>query len=276
MPTQIDFRDCVHQGVAGPTPDHILASIRAEYCMPRASLPAARRADAGVAPVIQLEDFTALALALGAEAFRQLTADVLRWRDPGATLAQLPEFLSRHRYGQATPALVDLAKLDLAMALSDRAPAARSIGACCLPPDLLQSHPDLVLGFHPAWRWLDLAWPADQWRAALLAQAAPGATPPQHPAPHPVRLRLFPRRGTVAVQRMTATAFAFERALRSGAALRQAQAEAAGFDAVLHLQALLMEGAIIGVQLHPQGDRSSPDAQDSDSSSPLQPHEVTS
>jgi hypothetical protein len=91
-----------------------------------------------------------------------------------------------------------------------------------------------------------------------------------------VRLRVFPRRGAVAIQRMTATAFAFERALHSGAALRQAQAEAAGLDAVRHLQALLMEGAIIGAQLHPQRDSSISDLQDADSNAKLPMHEVTS
>ena len=154
MPTKIDFRDCVHQGVAGPTPDHILASIHAEYCMPRASLPALRDGKPAVALGMQLEDFAALARALGHEAFRQLVGDVLRQRDPGSTLAQLPDFLTRHRYGRATPALIDLARLERAVAECERAPDIQSVGLCCLPPELVRTHPDLTLSLHPAWRWL--------------------------------------------------------------------------------------------------------------------------
>lgn len=257
VPTTIDFRDCVHQGVAGTDPDQILACIRAEYCLPRVALPAPPRIAATSTAVVQLEDFAALAGALGREAFRQLTADVLRHRDPGATLAQLPEFLAGHRYGRATPALIDLAKLDLAMALSDRAPGVRSIGACCLPADLLRAHPDLTLAFHPAWRWLELASPADHWRAELLA----GAEEAFAPAPRRVQLRLHPRQGKISIERLSPIVFAFEQALQRNASLRQAEDHAAAatsglarFDAVQHLQTLLIAGAIVGMQLHPEAD----------------------
>ena len=188
MPTKIDFRDCVHQGVAGPTPDHILASIHAEYCMPRPSLPALRGGKPAAVPGIQLEDFAALAQALGQDAFRQLIGDVLRHRDPGSTLAQLPDFLTRHRYGRATPALIDLARLECAMAECERAPEVQSVGLCCLPPELVRAHPDLTLSLHPAWRWLDLSAPVDRWRDALLDGVAIDDAPPSRR----VRLRVHP------------------------------------------------------------------------------------
>ena len=261
MPTKIDFRDCVHQGVAGPTPDHILASIHAEYCMPRASLPALRDGKPAVALGMQLEDFAALAQALGQEAFRQLVGDVLRQRDPGSTLAQLPDFLTRHRYGRATPALIDLARLERAVAECERAPDIQSVGLCCLPPELVRTHPDLTLSLHPAWRWLDLAAPVDRWRDALLG----GAAIDDAPAPRRVRLRVHPRQGGVSVHRLTTVDFAFETALQGGTSLRRAEASArlagadgATFDPVRHLQTLLLAGAVIGAQLHPHQDAMRP------------------
>ncbi len=254
MPTKIDFRNCVHQGVAGPTPDHILASIHAEYCMPRATLPALRGGKPAVAATIQLEDFTALAQALGQEAFRQLIGDVLRHRDPGSTLAQLPDFLAGHRYGRATPALIDLARLECAIAECERAPDVQSVGLCCLPPELVRTHLDLTLSLHPAWRWLDLAAPVDRWRADLLG----GAALDDAPTPRRVRLRVHPGQDGLAVHRLTAVEFAFETALQGGAPLRRAEAEArvagadgATFDSVRYLQNLLLAGAVIGAQLHP-------------------------
>lgn len=271
VPTKIAFRDCVHHSVAGPTPDHILAQVRAEYCLPRPELPGAR-SSASATPAIQLEDFAALARALGQQAFRQLTGDLLRRRDAGATLEHLPDFLSQHRYGRATPALVDLARLELALALSDRAPTARSIGACCLPPDLLRAHPDLTVALHPAWRWLDLTVPADAWRDELLD----GMEVPPPPATRPTRLRIHPYRGDAVSRRLNAIEFAFERSISQGASLRRATISVGGggFDSIRHLQSLLMEGAIVGVQLHPI----SSDAEMPASPAPpaLQPNEVTS
>jgi len=247
VPTKIAFRDCVHHSVAGPTPDHILAQVRAEYCLPRPELPGAR-SSASATPAIQLEDFAALARALGQDAFRQLASDLLRRRDEDATLEHLPEFLSRHRHGRATPALADLARLDLALAMSDHAPPARSIGACCLPPELLRAHPDLTVALHPAWRWLDLTVPADAWRDELLA----GMEVPPPPAPRSTFLRVHPYRGEAVSQGVSPDAFAFEQALWRGANLRQAKTLIGnGLEPIQHLQSLLMEGAIIGVQLHP-------------------------
>ncbi len=278
MPTKIDFRDCVHQGVAGPTPDHILASIHAEYCMPRVGLPTPRGGRPSAGPAIQLEDFAALARALGQEAFRQLIGDVLRHRDPGSTLAQLPDFLTSHRYGRATPALIDLARLECAIAESERAPDVQSVGLCCLPPELIRTHPDLTLSLHPAWRWLDLAAPVDRWREALLS----GGAMDDAPAPRRVRLRVHPGRDGLAVQRLTAVEFAFETALQRGALLRRAEADArmagadgATFDPVRHLQSLLLAGAVIGAQLHPHQDAMRPHAHPTESLPSSPANEVT-
>jgi hypothetical protein len=255
VPTKIDFRECVHHGVAGPTPEHILASIRAEYCLPPSTASAPRIPGKDVA--IQAEDFAALERALGGAAFRQLLSDLRR---NARTLRDLPEFLAKHRYGRATVALVDLARLELALALSERAPHVDSIGACCLPPPLLRSHPDLTLAFHPAWQWLDLGTPADQWRTALLGRDAAG-TPP--PLPRTTRLRLHPEQGRTIAQRLSPALFAFEHALSSGETLRQAS-EAAGehtatFEPIRCLQPLLMAGAIIDADLHPAHIAPTPD-----------------
>jgi hypothetical protein len=243
MPTKIDFRDCVHHGIAGPAPEQILASIRAEYCLPRAAPFTPMQRGAVKQVVLQAEDFPALECALGAAAFRQLLSDFRRGSDD---LRELPSFLALHRYGRATAALIDLARLELALSWSERAPAARSIGACCLPPSLLRSHPDLTLAFHPAWHWLDLDTPADHWRNALLGRDAASAPPP----PRRTRLRVFPEQGRTIAQRLEPATFAFEQALQSGETLRQASL-LARVDPIQFLQPLLMAGAVIDVALHP-------------------------
>jgi hypothetical protein len=198
---------------------------------------------------LQAEDFGALEHALGSAAFRQLLSDLRRNSlSPDA----LPDFLAQHRYGRATAALVDLARLERALGLSGRAPDARSIGACCLPPALLRTHPDLRLAFHPAWQWLDLRTPADHWRTSLLGHDAASAPAPM---PGPTRLRLYPEQGRTIAQRLSPAIFAFEHALQAGETLRQAS-EAAGahsatFDPIRCLQPLVMAGAVIDVDLHP-------------------------
>ena len=253
MPTKIDFRDCVHHGIAGPTADHVLASIRAEYCLPPRPrpAPAVHRPDTPAA--IQAEDFPGLTRALGAAAFRQLLGDFQRRRPDGVGgFEQLPEFLAQHRYGRATAALVDLACLERALARSERAPATRSIGACCLPPTVLRDHPDLTLAFHPAWQWLELGTPADHWRNALLGHDAADAP---LPGPRATRLRICPEGGRTIAHRLEPAVFAFERALLVGGSLRQASDAARvltpSFDPIQVLQPLLIAGAVIDAELHP-------------------------
>jgi hypothetical protein len=249
VPSKIDFRDCVHHGIAGPTPEHILASIRAEYCLPPGAPVRPGQSHRPRETAIQAEDFSGLARALGGAAFRQLLSDLRRG---AGDLRGLPDFLAQHRYGRATAALVDLARLELAISLSERVPGGRSIGACCLPPALLRGHPDLTLAFHAAWHWLELGTPADRWRGALLGRDAAGVPPPPARA---TRLRLAPERGRTAVRRLEPAAFAFERGLRAGATLRRASeaatARASAFDPIQSVQRLLMAGAVIGVALHP-------------------------
>jgi hypothetical protein len=251
VPTKIDFRDCVHQGIAGPTPEHILASIRAEYCLPPVtSFPGAHSGEATPAE-IRAEDFPALERALGAAAFRQLLSDLRRWADGKDGLDDLPEFLAQHRYGRATAALVDLARLERALAVSERAPQISSIGACCLPPVLLRAHPDMTLKFHPAWQWLDLGTPADHWRNALLGHDA-NVTPP---LPRVTRLRIHPEEARVVTRRLQPAEFAFERALLAGESLQHAEASARrltpSFDPMQALQGLLVAGAVVDADLHP-------------------------
>jgi hypothetical protein len=249
VPTKIDFRDCVHHGIAGPTPEQILESIRAEYCLPPTAPFAAAHSGGATEVAILAEDFAALQRALGAAAFRQLLSDFRRCADD---LRALPGFLAQHRYGRATAALVDLARLELALALSERAPDARSIAACCLPPSLLRAHPDLSLTCHPAWQWLDLGTPADHWRNALLGHDAANAPPP---LPRLTRLRVYPEEGRTIARRLEPAAFAFEHALQAGDTLRRAgdaaRALTPSFDPIQFLQPLLMAGAVIDVVLHP-------------------------
>ncbi len=258
MPTKIDFRDCVHQGIAGPTPEHILASIRAEYCLPpvsrRAHAPDARAAQAA----IRAEDFAALERALGVAAFRQLLGDFRRRTDGRDGLGALPEFLARHRYGRATAALVDLARLERALAQSERAPDTPSIGACCLPPAILRAHPDLTLSFHPAWQWLDLGTPADHWRNALLGR---DGTPPP-PSARTTRLRVYPDQSRTVARRLEPAEFAFEHALQAGETLHRANEAARAldstFDPIQRLLPLLTAGAVVDAELHPANATSDP------------------
>lgn len=258
VPTRIDFRDCVHHGIAGPTTDHVLASIRAEYCLPPQPPALAPARGTAMPKAIQAEDFPALERALDAAAFRQLLSDFRRRPDDsadggGGDLRDLPAFLAQHRYGRATAALTELARLELALAVSERAPEQSSIGACCLPPAVLRSHPDLTLAFHPAWHWLDLSTPADHWRNALLRRDARDVPPPQ---PRATRLRISPELGRTGARRLEPAAFAFEHALQAGASLQQAgdaaRAIAPSFDPIQSLQALLLSGAVIDAALHPE------------------------
>ncbi|MGH6891785.1 MAG: hypothetical protein ACREEP_05965 [Dongiaceae bacterium] len=259
MPTKIDFRDCVHHGIAGPTPERILASIRAEYCLPPISLLTGAPRGRTPQAAIQAEDFAALERALGVAAFRQLLSDFRRRPDAKEGFGELPEFLARHRYGRATAALSDLAKLERALVLAERAPDLRSIGACCLPPAILHAHPDLTLSFHPAWQWLDLSTPADHWRNALLGRDETQSPPP---APRATRLRIYPEQGRTIARRLDPAEFDFEHALQAGETLRRAseaaRAHAASFDPIQSLQPLLMAGAVIDAELHPAHAKSNP------------------
>jgi hypothetical protein len=248
VPTKVNFRDCVHHGIAGSTPQQILASIRAEYCMPNTvqAVPGSGRARA----LLQVEDYPALERALGAPAFRQLLMDFQRQPASPEGLAALPDYLAHHRYG-TTPALVDMARLERALILSTRAPSIDSVGPCCLPPEVLRAHLDLTLSVHPAWQWLSLATPADQWRTALLGHD--GRLPA--PSPSITRLRVSPASGRAVTHRLPAADFAFEDALAAGRSLRQAilraQAHAIAFDPYRALHTLLMAGAVTDFALHP-------------------------
>jgi hypothetical protein len=138
---------------------------------------------------------------------------------------------------------------------------------------LLHAHPDLTVALHPAWRWLDLNVPADNWRDELLA----GMEVPPIPAARPTCLRIHPFRGAAVSRRLDAIEFAFECTLSQGAGLRRAAISVGGdgrLDSIGHLQSLLTEGAIVGAQLHP------PSGDAETTATPalptLQPNEVTS
>lgn len=210
------------------------------------AMPAADRA----AMTMQVEDYPALERALGAPAFRQLLSDFHRRTVPTESLAALPEYLAQHRYG-TTPALVDLARLERALAIGTRAPAIESVGPCCLPPEMLRTHLDLTLTLHPAWQWLELATPADHWRQALLGTD----TRLSPPSPSVTRLRIAPETGRAIAHRLSPAEFAFEHALLTGQSLREAtlhaQAQSISFDPYRAMHDLLMAGAVIDFSLHP-------------------------
>jgi hypothetical protein len=168
-------------------------------------------------------------------------------RDPRAFAA----FLASQDVGQTHPALADLARFDLGLflaGLDDREP---SIGACCLPADLIAGHPDLMLRLQPSFRYLCLTYPVHAWVAVQ-------GDLPKSPAAQATLLRLVPDRlkgtGAVLYETMAAPRFAFESSLARGrtfvAATRLAMLQDPAFDGLAGVATLIDEGAIADVILH--------------------------
>ncbi len=206
-----------------------------------------------VAPTLPSDIFPLIARLLGPDAFRQLWSDFSRagqsWLASGKGFA---DYLRQHRYGKELPALADLALLELTSHQVQRSDDLPSIGACCLPPDLLRQHPELRLRLQPGWHYVRLGHAVQelaQERLDLAALRRPSMT-------EPVRLRLMPAEDRPDWRVLSAAAYAFETSLARHATL-QAATEAARqhdptFDSIAALQPLIEAGGVVDILLHPQ------------------------
>lgn len=238
----LQFRHCVHQGPTNGDVTSIVAAIRGEACILK---PSPRAVDAVVV-------FQKVGHVLGAKRLAEL------WRvyrsdgrlescDPRS----FPPFLARQDVGQEYLALADLARLDLGLflaGLDDREP---SIGACCLPIELIAGHPDLMLRLQSTFRYLGLAYPVHEWR--IGQDELPSVV-----APQPIFLRLSPdRTGSLVGIRhdlLSPARFVFESGLARGrtlvAATKLAALQDPLFDGAAGVAALIQEGAVADVVLH--------------------------
>ena len=168
-------------------------------------------------------------------------------RDPRA----FASFLAKQEIGRQHPALADLARLDLAWflaGLEDREP---SIGTCCLPINLIEGHPELMLRLQPSFRYLSLAYLVHEW--VVGAGGLPG-----EPADRPAHLRISPDHSIegadIRCEMLSPARFAFESAIARGrtlvAATKMAVAHDPMFSGLKALAALIDEGAIADVILH--------------------------
>ncbi|HEX9448212.1 MAG TPA: hypothetical protein VF920_09530, partial [Dongiaceae bacterium] len=194
MAHQPHFRNCQHRdivsgGVVGGDAIAAVAAIRGEVCAVDPAAPVSGKMTNPVAPTLPSDIFPLVARLLGPDAFRQLWSDFSRagqsWLASGKGFA---DYLRQHRYGKELPALADLALLELTSHQVQRSDDLPSIGACCLPPDLLRQHPELRLRLQPGWHYVRLGHAVQelaQERLDLAALRRPSMT-------EPVRLRLMP------------------------------------------------------------------------------------
>jgi hypothetical protein len=253
---QPHFRTCLHRdavggGVIGGDAASALAAIRGEFCATEPAM-AAGKATAGATPILPGEIFPHVVRLLGPDAFRQLWSDFSRagpdWLAGGKGFA---DFLRQHRYGQELPALVDLALLELTSHQVQRAPDLPSIGACCLPRELLKQHPDLRLHLQPGWHYVTLGHAVQELAADRLDRSAlrrlriAGS----------VQLRLMPGMRQADWLALTAAAYAFETMLTRHETLRAATETARRidprFDGIATLQRLIEAGGVVDILLHP-------------------------
>jgi hypothetical protein len=238
----LQFRHCIHQGLAKGDVSSIVAAIRGDVCGLR---PPPRGVDALVV-------FQRVAQVIGP---RRLADLWLAHRSEGRPEARdsraFAPFLAGQEVAQEHPALPDLARLDLGLflaGLTDREP---SIGACCLPAGLIAEHPDLMLRLQSSFRYLNLTYPVHTWVAG-------NDELPTAPAGWPILLRLAPdRSGTeinIARDLLSPARFAFESSLARGrtfdAATRSAALQDPAFDGQRAIASLVEEGAIADVILH--------------------------
>ncbi|WP_374379665.1 hypothetical protein [Dongia sp.] len=252
MSRSLQFRHCVHRGSSDGDVSSIVAAIRGDVCAPR---PLPRAVDAVIV-------FRNVAHVIGPHRLAEL------WqvhRQEGRAEARDPRafasFLAGEEVGRIYPALPDLARLDLGLFLAGMEDREPSIGACCLPADLIAGHPDLMLRLQPSFRYLSLIYPIHAWTPN-------GSEIPNAPAERPVLLRLAPDRlsaaGVVSRETLTPSRFAFECALARGhsfvAATKLARLQDPTFDGLAGIAALIDDGAIADVILHtnvsklPKGD----------------------
>lgn len=237
MPPFLQFRHCVHKDQVVGDAEAIMAVIRGEICQPRA---APRVVDA-------LLVYRNVGRVIGAA---QLADLWLGYRSDRLAESGDPRhfatFLAAREMGKAHPALADLARLDLGLFLAGLDDREASIAPCCLPPAVITTHADLVLRVRPSVRYLSLAYPVHAWRHGPL---------PEVPGPKPVQLRLSPGPKDVRRDMLAPARFAFEAALARGRTLATAAARAkshdAAFDPLAAASALVADGVVADVMLHP-------------------------
>jgi hypothetical protein len=142
----VQFRDCIHREVAGPTAEAVVAAVRGGHCAP------------GAAPVEAGSLFHGVAQALGEAAFRALWSEFQKPTGKANPL-DFADFLAAREPGRALPQLADLARFDLAYALAAQPGAAPSVAPCCLSGETMRRHPRMKLRFQPNWRHVALNWP---------------------------------------------------------------------------------------------------------------------
>jgi hypothetical protein len=236
----IQFRDCLHRGVIGPTPEAAVAAILSEACMPAGS------------PVEADAVFLGVAQVLGGTAFRAVWSQFQKRSGPATPDPRLfAEFLSEQEPGRTLPQLVDLARFDLAHFLAAQPSATPSIGACCLPEALIRAHPELVLRYHPGWRYLQLNWPVHRLLPEILSASRLG----QLIGPVAIGIRIGLGDEGVTVEDLSPASFALQTGLRSGQRLADAAAAAQAIDPTLDpfaiVARLINAGAVIDAILHP-------------------------
>lgn len=242
MSRSLQFRQCIHQGSPDSDVTSIVAAIRGDACGLR---PSPRAVDAVVV-------FRKVARVMGPRRLAELwqahrSEGHPEARDPRAFAA----FLAGRDVGREYPALADLARLDLGLFLAGMDDREPSIGACCLPAELIQGHPDLMLRLQPSFRYLRLSYPVHQWIATETDL-------PNLPASQRILLRLAPDRSSdmaaVLHEILPPARFAFESSLARGrtlvAAMKLATMQDPAFDGTKGVASLIEEGAIADVILH--------------------------
>ena len=236
----IQFRDCVHRNIVGPTTDAVMAAVLGDQCAP------------GAAPMEAGNLFYGVAQVLEETEFRKVWSE---FQKPAtgrkANPLDFADFLSTHEHGRTLPALPDLARFDLAYTLAAQPGPVPSIATCCLPEATMRAHRNLMLRFQPSWRYVELVWPVHR----LLTDALTSDVLRSFSAAEPACLRITPTGMGVSITELMPADFALQSALRNGLKLGAAMAAAHAIDPALDpfpiLTGLVEAGAIMDVVLHP-------------------------
>ncbi|MES1152420.1 MAG: hypothetical protein ABUL54_11025 [Dongia sp.] len=236
----IQFRDCTHRTVVGPTTDAVMAAVLGDHCAP------------GTPPMEAASLFYGTAQVLGEAEFRKLWSE---FQNPAtgrmANPLDFAGFLGAHEHGRMLPALPDVARFDLAYTLAAQPGPAPSIAACCLPEATIRGHRDMMLRFQPNWRYVALGWPVHR----LLADTLTADLLRTFSGAEPAYLRIAPTGMGVNIAELAPADFALQATLRDGKKLGEAVAAAHAIDPALDpfpiVAGLVEAGAILDVVLHP-------------------------
>ena len=234
----IRFRDCIHRGVAGATPEAILAAATGDVCAPIAP------------PVDAGSVYVGVSQVLGPELPGLWSEFQLQGGGRKPNPIDFASFLAAHPRGRALPALPDLAAFDLAYFLAAQPSPTPSIGTCCLTEETIRLHPELILRFQPGWRTLRLDWPVHRLLAETVTVEVLRSL-----SRTPTGLRIAPGTPGIVLEEMAPGPFALETALRNGQrladAIKAGQALDPALDPIPHVAGLVQAGAIIDAILHP-------------------------